>query len=192
MMLRRLMRSPRGFAASIVFLLLVPLALVYLAVVGAGVDIAMHAALALGSALMAFAVFDFSTARWIAWIGAASIGGLAVVFALQGLSELVQSAPLTYLVFQVLGQRLEGWLVDVFLLWCVAVLLVDSHGKTRVLGMIAMAIAVSVEAYANGLSFFGSSLNVEAPILKVLVLLPFAWLLLESRKASWKVAVTRQ
>ena len=178
------MRSPRGFAASVVFLLMLPLAFVYLAVVGAGIDIAMHAALALGSALMAFAVFDFKTARWIAWIGASSIGVLAAIFTLQGVSDVVQTAPLRYLVFQVLGQRVEGWLVDVFLLWCLAVLLLDSHGKTKVLGVIAMAIAVCVEAYANGLAFLGTSLNVEAPALKVLVLLPFAWLLFESKKTS--------
>src|SRR5262245_840056 len=87
MMLVEFMRSPGGLAASVVFLLAFPIALVYSMVVGAGVEIVIHAALALGSALMAFAVFDFRTARWVAWVGSGAIGALAAIFALQGLSE---------------------------------------------------------------------------------------------------------
>ena len=151
-------------------------------VVGAGAEIVIHAALALGAALMSLAVFDFRTARWIAWAGCVSTGALAAIFLLQGVSELVAHAPLTYLVYQVLGQRVEGWLVDLFLLWCIAVLLLDSQGRTRILGFVSISIAVCVEAYANGLSYLGTSLGAEAPSLKLLSLLPFGWLLLESKK----------
>lgn len=136
----------------------------------------VHVALALGSVLMSFAVFDFRTAKWIAWVGCVSSGALAGIFLLQGVSELIQNASLTYLVYRVLGQRIEAWLVDLFLLWCIAVLLIDSQGKTRMLGFIAVSIAVGVA--------FATSRGVEAPSLKVLSLLPFAWLLLESKKTS--------
>ncbi len=153
-------------------------------VVGPGAEIVVHAALALGSVLMSFAVFDFRTSRWIAWAGCVSTGALAGIFLLQGVSELIPNATLTQLAYQALGQRVEGWLVDLFLLWCVAVLLVDSRGKTKILGFIAIAIVVCVEAYANGLSFLGTSLDVEAPGLKLLFFLPFSWLLLESKKTS--------
>ena len=166
------------------FLLALPATLLYQAVVGAGVETVAHAVLALGSVLMAFAVFDFMTARWIACVGCASTSALAVIFLLQGASELIQNASLTRFVYQRLGQRVEGWLVDLFLVWCIAVLLTDSRGKTKALGCVALSIAVCVEVYANGLSFAGTSLNAEAPALKALIVLPFTWLLLESAKTA--------
>ena len=178
------MRSPRGFVAAVVFLLALPLSLLHKMVVGAGAEIVVHAALALGSVLMAFAVFDFRTSRWISRAGCVSTGALAAIFLLQGASEVIRNARLTQLAYQALGQRVEGWLVDLFLLWCIAVVLLDSQGKTKVLGLIAISIAVCVEAYANGLSLLGTSLGVEAPSLRLLFLLPFCWLLLESKKTS--------
>ncbi len=113
-----------------------------------------------------------------------STGALAGIFRLQGVSELIPHASLTHLAYQALGQRLEGWLVDLFLLWCIVVLLLDSPGKTKMLGLVALSIVVCVEAYANGLSLLGTSLGVEAPGLKLLFLLPFTWLLLESKKTQ--------
>jgi hypothetical protein len=74
--------------------------------------------------------------------------------------------------------------MSLFLLWCAAVLLLDSQGKTKILGLIAISIVVCAEVYASGLSRLGTSLNVEAPFLKLLFLLPFSWLLLESKKTS--------
>src|SRR4029453_6088698 len=70
------MRSPRALAAAVVFLLALPFTLLYQVVVGGGVEVVIHAALALGSGLMSFAVFDFRTARWMAWVGSASSGAL--------------------------------------------------------------------------------------------------------------------
>ena len=88
-------------------------------VFGTGVEVVIHGAVALGSALPSFAVFDFKTPRWATWMGSLSMGVLAVVFFLQGLSEATRHEALTDLAYQVLGQRLEGWLVDVFMAWCV-------------------------------------------------------------------------
>jgi hypothetical protein len=178
------MRSPRGFVAAAVFLLALPVSLLYEMVVGAGVEIVIHAAFALGSVLMAWAVFDFRTSRWIAWAGCLTAGVLAAIFLLQGASELVPHATLTRLAYQTLGQGVEGRLVDLFLLWCTAVLLLDSQGRTRILGSIAISIVVGVELYSNGLSVLGRSMEAEAPGLKLLFLLPFCWLLLESTKTS--------
>ena len=176
------MRSSRGFAAAVVFLLAVPLAALFQMIAGAGAEIVIHLALAAGFALLSLAVFDFRTARWIAWLGFLSTGALAAILLLQGLSELIRNESLTHLVYQVLGQRLEIWLFDVFILWCIAVLLVDSRGKTRVAGWIAIAIVAAIVAYGYRLSYLGRSLNTEAQILKVFYLLPFAWLLFEARK----------
>jgi len=67
----------------------------------------------------------------------------------------------------------------VVILWFVAMLLIDSHGKTRILGIVAVSLAVCSELYSHILRFGGTS---DSGILKLLMLLPFVWLLFESTK----------
>jgi hypothetical protein len=120
---------------------------------GIGIEIIFHFALSAGFAFIAFSVFDFKITRWVTWIGCLSTSPLAVIFLLQGMSLLIQNDSLTYLAFQVLGQRLEKWLGDLLIFWFVAMLLIDSQGKTRVLGFVAMSIVVCLEIYSYGLSW---------------------------------------
>jgi hypothetical protein len=160
------------------------------AVAGGDPEIVVHVALALGAALMALAVFDFRTPRWIAWTGSASVGVLAVIFLLQGVSELTHNESLTHLGFQVLGQRVEAWAGDLFVMWCIVVLFTDSRGWTRIAGAGALALVVAMRGYAYYLSYLGTSLSAEAPALKLLALLPFAWLLFETRKTRPALLVT--
>lgn len=176
------MRSARGFVASIVFLLAFPLAALCQIVLHDGASAVIHIALAVGSALMALAVFDFRTPKWATCIASISTGVLAVVFCLQGASDLTLDPSLTQLAYRMMGQRLEGWLVNLFMAWCVVVLIFDSQGRARFLGIIAMTIVACVNAYAYGLAHDGTSLDARAPILKVLWLMPFVWLLFESKK----------
>jgi len=129
---------------------------------------------------MSFAVFDFNTPRWATWMGSASTGVLAAVFFLQGVSEVTHDEALTYIAYQVVGQRLEGWLVDLFMAWCVVVLVFDRQAARRIPGIVAMATVACAKAYSLGLAYQGTSLDAEAPILKVLWLMPFVWILLES------------
>jgi uncharacterized membrane protein len=82
----------------------------------------------------------------------------------------------------VLGQGLEGWLAGLIILWFAAMLLIDSQGKTRILGLVAMSLAVCFEVYSQISSYLGTSLSAEAGTLKLLFLLPFVWLLFESTK----------
>lgn len=175
-------------------MLAIPLTAVYQVLIGAGTEVFIHGALALGSALMSFAVFDFQTPKWACWVGSASTGVLAGVFLLQGASELTRDASLTYFAFQLLGQRLEGWLVDLFMAWCVVVLVTDRRIRARILGMVAMTTVACARAYAYGLTHQGTSLDAQAPSLKLLWLLPFVWLLFEStrRNASVQAAEPRR
>ena len=145
------MRSKTGLLASIVFLLAVPIAAVYQAVVGIGVGAVIHGAFALGAGLMAVAVFDFRTPRWATWVGAVSTGVLAVVFFLQGLTELTHDEALARLAYDVMGQRLEGWLVALFMAWCVAALATGDPGRTRIVGIVAMGTVAGVRS-GSGLS----------------------------------------
>jgi len=176
------MKSPRALAAAIVVLLALPIAGLYQAVAGGGAEVVVHLALALGAELMAVAVFDFRTAPWMTWTGALALSVLAVIFLLQGVAELAHNESLTHFVYQVFGQRTEAWAGDLFVLWCIAVVVMDSRGWTRMLGAVALALVVGMRGYAYYLSYRGTSLDAAAPSLKVLALLQFAWLLVEARK----------
>lgn len=174
------MRSPQGFLAAIVFLLMLPMAALYQTLFDSGFDTFIHLVLAAGSLLIASAVFDFSkVARWINWAACLFVGAEAAIFLLQGVSHLIQNDSLTYIAYQVLGQRIEAGLGDLFVFWCVVMLLVESRGKTRVLGFVAVSIVVCFEVYKHGLAYLGDA---PAEGLKALFLLLFVWLLFESRK----------
>jgi hypothetical protein len=144
----------------------------------------LHLALAAGAGLMALAVFDFRTPRWVAWTGSASLSVLAVTFLLQGVSEWARNESLTDLAYRVLGQRVEAWAGDLFFVWCIVVLFKDSKGWTRIVGICAMILVVVMRGYAHYLTYLGGSLNAEAPGLMALALLPFVWLLLETAKTT--------
>ena len=174
------MKSPRGFLAAITFLLALPVTVLYETLFGGGAETVIHLALALGAALAAFAVFDFKTAKWITWLGCLSVGAVAVIFLLQGISHLIQNESLTYLAYSVLGQWPELLLLDLFFLWCIAALRINSQGKTRILGIVALSLIVCLELARFGLLYLGTSINAAAPSLKILYLLPFVWLLIES------------
>jgi hypothetical protein len=49
-----------------------------------------------------------------------------------------------------------------------------------VLGIVAMVTVACVQAYSLGLAYHGTSLDAEAPILKILWLTPFVWILFAS------------
>ena len=176
------MRSSRGFAGAILFLSALPLAVLYQQLAGHGGETAIHFSFALGSGLLCSAISDFRAPIWATWLGRLSIGSLAVIFALQGISEVTRNDRLTDVAFQGLGQSLEGWLLAGFLLWCMMALLVDGHGKMKIFGFFAISLAAAVRAYASILPLSGASLEATAPVLKLLYLLPFFWLLAESRR----------
>ena len=149
-------RSPRGVLAASVCLLAVPVALLFQLIVGSGAEIVLHLVGGVGCLLTAFAVFDFEPPRWLPWVGCLSIGAFGVTFLLQGISQLLDIDWLTYLAFQILGQQVETLSVDVFLVWCSATVLLMSHGKVKLFGIGAMAVAVCAEIYSYGVRYLGS------------------------------------
>ena len=173
------MRSPLGLLAALAILLALPIAVGCQILFGSGSGTAVHFALAAGCALLAFSIFDFELPRWMNWIGCAAALALGTIFLLQALAELIPSESLNYVAYQVLGQWPEGWLPDVLILWFVAMLVLDSRGKSRVLGFVVLSIAVCFELYRHILMYLGTS---DTGSLKLLMLLPFVWLLFESTK----------
>jgi hypothetical protein len=175
------MRSPRGFLGSIVLVLSLPVAVLIQVLLGSGSSLTMHVALTVGCTLVALSAFDFETPRWVAWIGRVAAGAFAAIFLLQAASELIRNDSFSYFALQVLGNYPERILKTLFIFWLVAVLLTASRGKTRILGFVVMAVVVGVEVYNYVLLLLG-----EEPALTILYLLPFVWLLLESRKRQPK------
>jgi|SRR5215218_2671751 hypothetical protein len=182
------MRSPRGFLAAIGFLLALPIAVLCQVLFGSGSGVVVHLALALGSVLLSFAVFDFKLPGWMNWIGCVSAAALGAIFLLQGVALLIHSDSLTYVAYQVLGQWPEGLFPALLILWFVAMLVFDSQGKMRILGFGAMSIVVGFEVYRYTLAYLGTSLEAQPQMSRLLLLLPFVWLLFESRKKPEDVA----
>jgi hypothetical protein len=171
------MRSPRGYLGSIVLLLALPVAVLVQVLLGSGSSLTMHVALTLGCTLVALSVFDFETPRWAAWMGRVAASALAAIFILQAASELIRNDSFSHFTLQILGNWPERVLITLLAFWLVVVLLSVSRGRTRILGFVVMAGVVGVEVYNYVLLYLG-----EANALAAVYLLPFVWLLLESRK----------
>jgi hypothetical protein len=173
------MRSPLGLLAALAFLVGVPVSFGCQILFGSGAGTMIHFVLAAGSFLLAFCVFDFKLPRWMNWIGCVAALALGTIFLLQAVALLIPNESLNYFAYEVLGQWPEGWLPDVILLWFVGMLVFDSQGKSRILGIVAVSIAVCSELYSHILRFGGTS---DTGSLKLLMLLLFVWLLFESTK----------
>ncbi|MEZ4737661.1 MAG: hypothetical protein R3E79_62085 [Caldilineaceae bacterium] len=177
------MRSRRGLWGVIVLLALLPLAALYQQLFVNGFETFIHWVLAIGAGLLAWAVFDFrKLPQWLNWAACLLLGTEAAIFFLQGLSHLLQNETFTYVAYQVLGQALEVWLPRLFILvWCSALLLLGSQGKTRVFGWVVLPIFIGVEIVRITLAYQGAT---PSEIFKVVILLPLVWLLLESKKTQ--------
>jgi hypothetical protein len=173
------MRSPLGLLAALAFLVGVPISFGWQILFGSGAGTMIHFFLAAGCVLLAFAVFDFRLPRWMNWVGCAAGLALGTIFLLQAVALLIPNESLNYFAYGVLGQWPEGWLPDVVILWFVAMLVLDSRGKSRILGIVAVSVGVCFELYSHILRFLGTT---PAGTLKLLMLLPFVWLLFESIK----------
>lgn len=160
-------------------LLSVPVALL-VSRMGGDAETVLHLTLGAGLIVTAFALSDFRTTRWVSVVGSFGLGSLGAIFVLQGASDLVPGAGLHRLAYGVLGQTPERVLPDLFIVWCVITLVQHSRGGTRRLGACVMTLVAAVEV----IDYLMTGRGGDAPaILKVLFLLPFVWLLLESRKA---------
>jgi hypothetical protein len=178
------MRSPLGLLAALAFLSALPIAFGFQVLFGSGVGTAIHFALATGSILLAFSVFDFTLPRWMNWIGCAAALALGTIFLLQALALLIPNESLNYVAYQVLGQWPEGLFPVLLILWFVAMLIFDSQGKTRILGFVALSIAVGFEVYTHTLAYLGIPIEAQSQMLRLLMLLLFVWLLFESTKKT--------
>lgn len=174
------MRSKSGFFAAIAFLSAVPMALLVQTLFNSGAEVVIHFACGLGFLLSSIAVFDFKLPSWMTWIGFLSTFAAGAIFIIQGVSNLMPTNDwLHNLAFQVFGQGLESLFIDLFMLWLIAVLFLDSQGKTRIFGFFVMSIVVILEAYRYRVAFLGGT---AAEGLRLVYFLAIVWLLFESTK----------
>lgn len=155
-----------------------PLAIGVQLLFGGGADTVLHFVTGAGFVIFATSVVDFALPRWINVIGAVAAGAFGVVFILQGVADVTRLEGLRDIVFGVLGQWPERILPYFVYLWFIALLLLDSRGKSRILGWVLMPIVVVVEL----VTLVSLLLAIPMVNLKVVILLPFVWLLFESAK----------
>jgi hypothetical protein len=173
------MKSLRGLLAAVLLLLALPLAVLFQVLFGGGSEAVVHLVGAIGFALLALSFFDFTLPRWIAWVGCVAATALAVIFAVQGVSSLIPDESLNRIAFDVLGNHPERVAIDALALALLAVCLFESRGVTRIIGLAALLCVLAAEVFRIGLGVFGVP---EDASLRIVYLLPFIWLLLESRK----------
>lgn len=172
------MRSPRAFIAAATIVGSYPAALAVQALVGGGAETVIHLVAGAGFGLFALSVVDFALPRWVNAIGAVASGLFGAIFLLQGISDLTDIEGVRVVAFDVLGHHVERLLPDVVYLWFVALLLWASTGRSRILGWVVMTIVVLTELATLAALIFDFTL----PNLKVVILLPFVWLLFQSAK----------
>ena len=172
-------KSPRGLYGAIAILLVVPTAAVF-SVAFDDEEFGVHVALAAGAFLLASAVFDFDVPRPINLLACVTTALLGGIFLLQAISPLTSSDGFHDFAYNTLGQWLEGTLTLAFVIWCFVMLLSDSKGRTRLLGLatVPLLLVYAAALWATNLA------DVSQPpgILKLLFMPVMVWLLLESRK----------
>jgi hypothetical protein len=186
------MRSARGVAASVHFLVALPLAVLGQLLFSVEPEAALHLVFAAGFLLLGLAFSDFAIPAWGRALGGAAAVTLAGIFLAQGVSQLTDNEGLRALAFEVLGQTVETLLINAVVVAFLLVLLRDSHGLSRVLGIAALAMVLGMELYAFVLPAVGVTPGAEPFNVKVLYLLPFVWLLLESGKGRSPQALPLQ
>jgi hypothetical protein len=174
------MRSRRGFVGAAVIVLSYPVAIAVQLLFGRGGDTVIHLLMGTGFVLFATSVVDFALPRWMNVIGGAAAGTFGVIFLVQGVSDLTHVEPLRHVAFDVLGHQLERLLPDVVYVWFIALLLTAGRGRSRLLGRAVMVIVVGFEIA----TLVTLLLGVPTASGKVLIFLPFVWLLFESAKPA--------
>lgn len=174
------MRSPTGAVSAITILLAVPLAFAAQTVSDGSAELVLHLVVGTGSLLLAVAMLDFRLGRVATAIGCTAAAAFGTIFLLQGLSQIVHNNALTFVAFDVLGQQIEKILPYLIFGWFLGLLVRGSGGKSKLLGAITLAIVIAVEIA----SILGPMVGFAIESQRILFLLPFIWLLVESVEAA--------
>jgi hypothetical protein len=171
-------RSLSGLLAALLLLLAFPLAVVCQIVLGAGAETVVHLVGGAGFVFLARSFFDFALPRWVSATGAAAAGGMGLIFILQALATVIPSEALNAVAFGLLGDLPEQVLIALLLVCLTATCLQISQGALRLLGLATLLVVVGTHLWR----IYAQNLGIAQPAeLRLIYLLPFVWLLLESR-----------
>jgi hypothetical protein len=168
--------SPRGLIGGAMILLSYPAAIAVELLAGAGGATVIHFVAGAGVVVFATSVFDFHLPLWINVVGAVAAGAFGIIFLMQGVSDVTHLEGLTFVAFDLLGHEVERLLPDVVYLWFLSLLLLDSRGRSRILGAVVLLVVIGFELATLVTLLLGSPMD----SVKLLILLPFVWLLFES------------
>lgn len=159
----------------------VPVAVTVSAFSGVEAETLLHFLLAAGCLLLDPSAFN--SPAWIRLTGVLSTGLLGITFALQGFAQVAGNATLTWLAFDKLGQWPEALLVALLMLWFVSVLFTRSSGWRKFIGYLCVVPAILLVIFGYIEPLIGAGADLFGP-LKMTLLLPFVWLMLESKHPS--------
>jgi hypothetical protein len=162
-----------------VLLLALPFTIGFDMLVPGRADVVIHAALGVGTFLVGVAVFDFSAPTWLTRMGAGAALALAAIFFAQGVASLTQNETLNGIAYsQAIGGWAESLTVSVVMAWLIAAALRMRRGPTMLFGVVSAALVIGLSVWGT---FAGPSAGTPAE-LRLLFLLPIAWLLFVSTR----------
>jgi hypothetical protein len=175
------MRSARGVASAVFMLLALPATILSSQISDDAPGVVIHIMLGVSCVALALAIADFGLPRWLNWVGIASAAGVGAIFLLQAVSSAIpNNEPLDGFAFGILGQTPERLLPLGVSIWFAGLLLAGTKGRTRLIGWALVPACIGLQVG----TFLGLVLGIEVQNLKIVFLLVFAWLLIESLKAG--------
>ena len=144
-------------------------------------EVVMHLALAAGTLLVGWSVFDFATPKWLSWIGCGAACALAAIFLLQALGALTDNEALRNVAY---STEIGGWgetvSVSLLMVWLIGVARTLGRGVTMVSGVLAALAVIGMSVWA----ILAAPLGATPAELRLLFLLPVAWLLFVSTRRT--------
>jgi hypothetical protein len=175
------LRSLGGALGALVLLLALPLTVAFDMLFPGHAEVVIHVLLAIGTFTVGLSVFDFGTPKWLTRTACAAGCVLAAIFFAQGLAALTQNEMLKNVAF---SPQIGGWgeaiAVSTVMAWFIAIAFAHGRGATMIAGAASAAMVIGVSVWA----MLAAPLGGTPAELRLLFLIPIAWLLFVSTRRS--------
>jgi hypothetical protein len=175
------LHSPGGALGALVLLLALPLTIAFELVFPGRAEVAIHLLLAIGTLIIGLSVFKFGVATWLTRSACGAACVLAAIFFAQGLAALTQNETLKNVAF---SPEIGGWgeaiTVSMVMAWFIAVALAHGRGATMIVGVLSAAMVIGLGVWTT----LAAPLGGTPAELRLLFLIPIAWLLFVSTRRS--------
>jgi hypothetical protein len=164
-----------------VLLLALPLTIATDMVFPGRAEVVIHMLLAMGTLIIGLSVFEFASPKWLtrsAWTAACVLA--AICFA-QGLAALTQNKALQNVAY---SPEIGGWgeavAASIVMAWLIAVAFAHGRGATMTAGALSAAMVIGLSVWTMLVAPLGGT----PAELRLLFLIPIAWLLFVSTRQS--------